>query len=204
MWLLTAIYGCCAAVNEYLWVLSSMGVDVSILVQTIALGVVSGLNVVYLLWIVKDLMAHFKNLQQLNQTEKLSMYRKFTLFLGGFIGISILFFILQFALVAADLSDDLWRIWWIWDGYWEIGYFLVVLLVAYLWWPNENNERYAYSVQLGADGNPADDLHEFGLASDSSEDDDKKHSTKQNGNANLPEDDLSNSDDKDESDDIQL
>jgi len=198
VFILTALYGVCAAINEYLWVMSSMGVDVTMLVQTIALGVVSGLNVVYLLWITKELIAHFKNLEQLNQTAKLTMYKKFATFLGGFIIISILFFLVQFGLFAADLADELWRIWWIWDGYWEIGYFLVSLLIAILWWPNENNERYAYSVQLGADGNPTDDLTEFGLASDSSEEDGQKKLAKPIG---IPDDDVDKSD-EDESDDL--
>jgi len=166
---LTIIYGICSGISAYLWVLASMGVDVSMLLQVLALGVVSGLNVVYLVWIIKSLVYHFKNLAQLKQTEKLSMYRKFSTFLGGFIGMSVLFFLLEFSLVAADLRDDLWRIWWLWDGYWEIGYFLVVLLIAYLWWPNENNERYAYSVQIGADGTPTGDLNDIGLESNSSE-----------------------------------
>jgi len=201
---LTVAYGICIGVYEYLWVLSSMGVEISTLVQVLVLGVVSGLNVVYLVWITRSLVFHFRSLEQLKQTAKLAMYRKFSIFFGGFISISIIFFLLEFSLVAADLSDDLWRIWWVWDGYWEIGYFLVVLLVAYLWWPNENNERYAYSVQIGADGAATDELSNIGL--DSSEEEQDKHNgesattIKRNG---YPDDDL-DSDSGEDKDDDQL
>jgi len=189
---LTGVYGISTAIHEYTWVWKTMGVDVPLLAEAVIMALTSILNLVYIVWISTSLWNHFKNLKQLKQSAKLSMYYKFSISLGVFVLVSILFFILQFAFVLTDVVDSLWQIWWLWDGYWEIGYFLVVLLIAYLWWPNENNERYAYSVQLGADGVPLDILTDVGLGSDSSGEDglpesERKLKGKKNG---VPEDDV--------------
>lgn len=188
---LTAAYGVGSAISEYLWVWKTMGVDIPVLVEAIFLGFTSVLNVIYLTWIGVSLYSHFKNLKQLNQTAKLSMYFKFSAFLGVFVLVSVLFFLLQFAFILTDAVDSLWQIWWLWDGYWEIGYFLVVVLIAYLWWPNENNERYAYSVQIGADGVPLDNMNDIGIATDSSDEGSGGElKVRKNSAKNVPEDDV--------------
>jgi len=75
----------------------------------------------------------------------------------------ILYFI-QNILSIIGRIDELWQIWWIWDAYWEYGYFFVVLLIAVLWCPNENNTRYAYSVQI-----EGEEMGDIGLPTDDSE-----------------------------------
>jgi len=41
-----------------------------------------------------------------------------------------------------------WRGWWIFDGYWDILYLVITAIVAFLWKPNQDNQRYAFSAQL--------------------------------------------------------
>eukprot|EP01125_Pyxidicula_operculata_P021583 TRINITY_DN838_c0_g1_i1.p2 TRINITY_DN838_c0_g1~~TRINITY_DN838_c0_g1_i1.p2 ORF type:complete len:155 (-),score=56.86 TRINITY_DN838_c0_g1_i1:111-575(-) len=97
------------------------------------------------------------------------MYKKLAAFLLIFLSISLLFYLLESSFVVMERRDQLWGIWWIWDGYWEIGYFFVVLLIAVLWRPNEHNQRYAYSVQISQseDNNiEIPNQREFGLDSD--------------------------------------
>ena len=80
-------------------------------------------------------------------------------------------------LVGAALQDKWWSWYWIFDGAWEIGYFAVIAAVAYLWRfisflfalhsflrPNENNERYAYSIQL--DENLTEEMGNVELSDD--------------------------------------
>merc|ERR1712000_56746 len=50
----------------------------------------------------------------------------------------------QVVLVSMRKSDDTWMIlWWLRFALWDIGYFLVLLSIAFLFRPMENNQRFA-------------------------------------------------------------
>jgi len=36
----------------------------------------------------------------------------------------------------------------VWNAYWQFSYLLLTLLIAFLWRPNGNNKRYAYSIEV--------------------------------------------------------
>jgi len=36
----------------------------------------------------------------------------------------------------SNKHDDYWQLWWLWNTYWEFGYFFIFLLITVLWWPN--------------------------------------------------------------------
>src|SRR4051812_40787699 len=48
----------------------------------------------------------------------------------------------------ANAQDKWWRGWFILEAYWKILHFVVLICVSLLWRPNNNNKRYAYSMQL--------------------------------------------------------
>jgi len=164
--LLTIVYGIDAALTEYVWVIRTMGIDFPFILELGIAVVLIMANMTYVLWVGYSLLHQWKTLADLKQTQKLDMYKKFTAFLVIFLTFSVVLFFIQSALNAMNSSDELWQFWWIWDAYWGFGYFFVVLLIAVLWWPNENNERYAYSVQIQVDG---EELGEIGLPEESEE-----------------------------------
>jgi len=49
---------------------------------------------------------------------------------------------------AASYEDSLWVFWWVWNAFWQFSYLILTLLIAFLWRPNHNNKRYAWSAQL--------------------------------------------------------
>jgi len=173
---LTAVYGIDSALIEYVWVIKTMGLDFPFLLEVAGNIVLLLSNLCYVVWIAYSLIHHWKQLSELKQTQKLQMYKKFTAFLVIFLLVSVILFLIQSAFLAWNLYDELWQLWWIFTAYWEFGYFFVVLLIAVLWWPNENNERYAYSVQIQVDG---EELGDIGINDDSEEEPNTKLEVKE-------------------------
>jgi len=143
-----------------------MGLEFPVILQIFAFIVLLLANLVYVGWAAFSLYKLYRSLSEGKQTQKLDMYFKFILSLSLFFVFSVILFFIQSGLVIADKQDDLWQLWWIWDAYWEFGYFFVVLLIAVLWWPNENNKRYAYSLQVDSE-----EMGTFALPSSEEEDD---------------------------------
>jgi len=163
---LTMVYFIATAITEYVWVIRTMGLEFPVALQIFAFIVLLLCNIVYVAWVAISLYKQYRSLSSGKQTKKLDMYFKFILSLCLFFVFSVILFFIQSGLVIADKQDDLWQLWWIWDAYWEFGYFFVVLLMAVLWWPNENNNRYAYSVQIDSE-----EMGTFALPSSEDEDD---------------------------------
>uniref|UniRef100_A0A6B2L5V6 GOST seven transmembrane domain-containing protein n=1 Tax=Arcella intermedia TaxID=1963864 RepID=A0A6B2L5V6_9EUKA len=158
---LTVTYAIASAVEEYVWVIKTMALDFPEPLEIVVQLVLVLTNFVYVGWVGYSLYHQYKKLTEEKQTQKMSMYKTFITALVVFILISGILYFLQITFVILNLRDDYWQVWWFWDAYWEVGYFLVVLLIAYLWWPNENNERYAYSLQLqNEDDNELADLED--------------------------------------------
>lgn len=44
----------------------------------------------------------------------------------------------------AALDDPLWKFWWFWDTYWEFIYLIIITVVAFIWRPTANNNRFAF------------------------------------------------------------
>lgn len=38
----------------------------------------------------------------------------------------------------------MWSTWWIFQAFWHLLYFSILLAIAFLWRPTTNNARYAY------------------------------------------------------------
>eukprot|EP01123_Difflugia_compressa_P011451 TRINITY_DN456_c0_g1_i1.p1 TRINITY_DN456_c0_g1~~TRINITY_DN456_c0_g1_i1.p1 ORF type:complete len:509 (+),score=54.41 TRINITY_DN456_c0_g1_i1:150-1529(+) len=157
---LTIIYGVSCAAQQYIWEIRTLGFVFPRLLEFVVWLVVLVSNICFISWVAFSLFSQWKTLSNAKQTEKLSMYKTLCGFLFIFLFTSIILFFIQTGLTALNRRDEFWRIWWIWDGYWEIGYFLVILIISVLWWPNEKNERYAYSMQLPGD-EELDNVDEF-------------------------------------------
>lgn len=55
------------------------------------------------------------------------------------------------ALVFSDLEDENFRVWWLWETFWEFFYFAVAVAIAVIWRPNEKNLRYAFANEIPTD-----------------------------------------------------
>jgi len=48
-------------------------------------------------------------------------------------------------ITALNQSDLHFRVWWLWEGYWEFIYAACIFFIAWVWRPTENNLRFAYT-----------------------------------------------------------
>eukprot|EP00009_Paramoeba_aestuarina_P001926 CAMPEP_0201511356 /NCGR_PEP_ID=MMETSP0161_2-20130828/3833_1 /ASSEMBLY_ACC=CAM_ASM_000251 /TAXON_ID=180227 /ORGANISM="Neoparamoeba aestuarina, Strain SoJaBio B1-5/56/2" /LENGTH=314 /DNA_ID=CAMNT_0047906823 /DNA_START=631 /DNA_END=1572 /DNA_ORIENTATION=+ len=128
--------------------------DVVKSVESIFVFPVALLDTLFYWWIGVSLVRTFGQLTVRKQTVKLNMYKKF--FIGLVISAFASGFMMFYQLwVAAGFVDDeaKWNTSWVWLVFWNIVYFILLLLVAILWRPQENNTRYAYNKnEDGGDG----------------------------------------------------
>lgn len=96
-------------------------------------------------WIFLSLVRTITQLIYRKQSIKLEMYKRLfiTLVLSGLA--SALVVIYQLYAVLTSSVDDRWETWWIWESFWHVLYFLVLLVICILWRPTENNLRYAFA-----------------------------------------------------------
>mmetsp|Transcript_8193 Transcript_8193/g.10948 ORF Transcript_8193/g.10948 Transcript_8193/m.10948 type:complete len:125 (+) Transcript_8193:1291-1665(+) len=68
----------------------------------------------------------------------------------------------QLYVIGFVSEEEKWETVWIWPAFWNIIYFVLLVLVAYLWRPQENNTRYAYhkseddDLEEQGDGEPTE------------------------------------------------
>ncbi len=69
----------------------------------------------------------------------------------------------QVATVVSDSLDDRWATLWVFDAFWHVQSFAILLTICYLWSPSQNNLQYAYMDELGQEEDipsaEADDSH---------------------------------------------
>jgi len=153
---LTIGYGLAAAAGEYVIVIRSMGVNVGVIPDMVFVLLTTFLNAFFAVYIAMELARNMKLLHDKKQTEKYSLYRKLAWFLGIFIALSVLlyaadlcalvricFCLFMFSphlfstLTVGNYRDTYWQWWWIFDAFWEVAYFVEILIIGFLWRPNE-------------------------------------------------------------------
>jgi len=79
------------------------------------------------------------------------MYTGLACTLCVFAVLSVIVYVLQSFFTAINYQDTLWQVWWIFDAYWEYLYIFITLMIAFLWRPNANNERFEYTPMMTED-----------------------------------------------------
>ena len=66
----------------------------------------------------------------------------------------------QMTVIVSDGLDSRWDTMWVFEAFWQVLYMGVLVSIAVLWSPNQNNLQYAYSEQLsmGDDDDEADGM----------------------------------------------
>jgi len=95
-------------------------------------------------WIFLSLARTISQLTIRKQPLKLGMYRTlfFTLVLSGLVSAGVVIY--QLYVVMSSEVDERWETWWMWEAFWHLLYFFVLVAIAVLWRPTANNTRYAY------------------------------------------------------------
>jgi len=79
------------------------------------------------------------------KTKKYTMYKRLSILLVLSICCSVIIVATQLLILATDSSDEHFRAWWLFEGYWEFIYAACICYVGWIWRPNDRNSRFAYS-----------------------------------------------------------
>ncbi|XP_064484318.1 transmembrane protein 87A-like [Ornithodoros turicata] len=110
-------------------------------------------------WIFNSLIQTTRTLRLRRNVIKLSLYRHFTNTLIFAVLASIVFMVwMTFSHRAVECLTD-WKELWFDDGYWQLLFSIVLLVIMFLWRPTNNNQRYAFTPLLdAADDEDKEDL----------------------------------------------
>ncbi|GBG59861.1 hypothetical protein CBR_g66668 [Chara braunii] len=110
---------------------------------------VAVLDAIFILWIFTSLSRTLSQLQARRQTAKLELYRKFTNVLAITVVVSVAWIAYEFYLKVEDQYVENWEMDWIVHVVWQALNFGLLCTICYLWAPNQNATRYAYSEDVG-------------------------------------------------------
>ncbi|KMZ73018.1 Lung seven transmembrane receptor family protein, expressed [Zostera marina] len=110
------------------------------------------LDVFLILWIFTSLSQTLEQLQIKRSSVKLDIYRKFTNALVVCVIASIAWIGYEIYFKATDPFSERWRSAWIITAFWDILAFALLCVMCYLWAPSQSSKRYAYSEEIGEDG----------------------------------------------------
>ena len=110
-------------------------------------------------WLFSGLARTLQQLSSRRQSAKLLLYRRFSHVLLAAVVASTLWVGSQMAVIVSASLDARWNQLWVFDAFWHVLYFMVLLAICYLWSPSKNNRQYAYMDELGqeADTHPEDE-----------------------------------------------
>eukprot|EP00730_Choanoeca_flexa_P000075 TRINITY_DN10033_c0_g1_i7.p1 TRINITY_DN10033_c0_g1~~TRINITY_DN10033_c0_g1_i7.p1 ORF type:complete len:572 (+),score=140.81 TRINITY_DN10033_c0_g1_i7:111-1826(+) len=104
-------------------------------------------------WIFMSLAHTMKILSLRNNETKLLLYTRFQWALIASVGASVPFMLWEFSQDMRDKAGEEpdWRNQWWRQGFWNLLFFSILVVIMYLWRPTQNNQRYAYSALENGD-----------------------------------------------------
>jgi len=112
----------------------------------------AGLNVLIFVWIFNALTTLMDKLKERGQTDKFKLFYR----LWAVLSLAIVVACVSWTWLVVDLSRDVldgWKHQWaLTEGTEEIVFLFVLTSIVYLWAPNKHSQRYAYNVQVDAEG----------------------------------------------------
>ena len=121
-------------------------------------------SVIYF-WILQSLLDTIQDLEDKNQTSKLSVFLSLRNMIIVVVVVSTLYNMAFSYLIVHQALEKYWRWQWFFnDGVWSVFYFVIICSIMvllwygnhrqYLWAPNERSLAYAYHVQVATDERP--------------------------------------------------
>jgi magnesium-transporting ATPase (P-type) len=117
---------------------------------------------IFYVWILQALNRTTSQLEAKQQHEKIKMFKRLKFTLGFSIALLLLFFVAN-SITISGYTDDEWisnqwkSRWFMVDGWLALLFFTIFLVIAILWRPTQNNQRYGLQ-QLAQDEVSADAL----------------------------------------------
>eukprot|EP00270_Netrium_digitus_P002467 TRINITY_DN12799_c0_g1_i1.p1 TRINITY_DN12799_c0_g1~~TRINITY_DN12799_c0_g1_i1.p1 ORF type:complete len:534 (+),score=153.32 TRINITY_DN12799_c0_g1_i1:163-1764(+) len=146
--------------TESLEVMQNVGAidDLSSSERVILVLPVAILDAIIILWIFTSLSKTLALLQAKRTMHKLELYRKFTNMLALSVVVSVAWICYEFYFKVTDQFNERWQSDWITSAFWHVLTFSLLAVICILWAPSQNSTRYAYSEDVGEDGEEAEAL----------------------------------------------
>lgn len=110
---------------------------------------------VFYFWILQSLLDTINSLEDQKQTSKLNVFLKLRNIIVAVVVLSTIYNIGFSYMVATKLIESQWKYQWFFnDGIWSLFYCLIIVVIMYLWAPDERSLAYAYHVQVSTDERP--------------------------------------------------
>lgn len=105
-------------------------------------------------WIIQALQDTIRELGETKQSAKVEIYQSLRLALGTVLGFAVVLVAYEAAVVKKEDLSTNWQNRWIFsDLCSHLGFLLLLIVIMWLWRPNENTQNVAFSEQLGTDDN---------------------------------------------------
>eukprot|EP00761_Pharyngomonas_kirbyi_P004285 gb/GECH01004289.1/.p1 GENE.gb/GECH01004289.1/~~gb/GECH01004289.1/.p1 ORF type:complete len:473 (+),score=81.08 gb/GECH01004289.1/:1-1419(+) len=111
-------------------------------------------------WIFISVWNTITSLAKKKQTQKIRMYKILFYTLVIYFIASAVWTVIQLIVASTELIYVLWRGIWLVDGFWYLSFLCVFTIVLFVWRPNPNNKRYAYSEQVDTEDPQGEELPE--------------------------------------------
>jgi hypothetical protein len=142
------VYAFAVGADEYVEMRLSLDEMVPEMTRIVIDAVMLFVEIFYTILIARELFLKLKTLKAQRQSHRYSMYLKLAVFLGISLALSMLIYAYQIFVSFKNTQDFHWKLYWMFDAYWEIVYFALILLIAWQWKPNPNNAQYTTADQL--------------------------------------------------------
>ena len=119
-------------------------------------------DIAFYMWILQALLATISDLEKKGQAVKLLLFRRFRNVLAMSVLFSLVWSTYSMAASLEGYYEEHWKSRWSLTAVWEVFYVVILMVIALLWMPSKNSQRYAYSIQL-ATSDPDDGREEDGI-----------------------------------------
>ena len=106
---------------------------------------VAALDTYFYFWIFRSIRTTVTQLESRGQEAKLKLYLQFQRVLVISVLVTCLWAVLYLIVRVFQFRKFEWEHIYILDGFWDCLYLAILLSIMYLWRPNKNSQRYAYT-----------------------------------------------------------
>jgi hypothetical protein len=115
---------------------------------TFLIVLLATIDVIFYSWILSALVNTLTFLEHKRESIKLTLFRRFRAVLVLSVAFSCAWGLYSVTASSEGYFEDHWRSEWSVNAVWEVIYVMLLLAIGFLWMPNKNAQRYAYSMQL--------------------------------------------------------
>jgi len=140
-----AAYFSCSAAHDVCANISNMA-EYSIPVRLLLVLPTGLLDAAFYFWAFGALTSTLGELGARSGSAKMLLYRRFSRLLAVAVTISAIWISSQLGLILADDLDGRWASLWLFDAFWHVLYFGLLLAITILWSPSANNLQLSIDI----------------------------------------------------------